>query len=458
MTDMMKRNRKLRRVFLGIIAGMVLFMATIPCLHGQSQASATPVQQAALDPSERDSFVLISGVIGLVLEGVTDPGFKTPVRFATTGAMPRPDSAILEGGFHLVSTTAVAYERAGGEESGQTAGGVLLHRDQFGRYISTKYTANFRAAPDGSIVVYRTAVESIDPPVPKIFFYIVPAGKVTPALLKTRPVITLLDYVANSAVSRIKTSKGDRGEKDYYVFAFFMDRLAEDAKVELLISNQPSGFTGHGRDTRTFQDNGWHLAYTPCRFALDGTPEIFFKVLYTPGSRIQPDKRKQTLVAAFTSDSLVQQIQRLLTRRGYKPGPIDGMMGHRTREAIRQFQQERNLRVDGEPSIALLAALNTPDQLFTPVIKAKASTVDPSMVTKIQLGLANWGYNPGPADGILGERTWQAIKQFQRDQGLRVDGRPSAELAAMLVGSGRGSSTARSQFKSKMWSNQARPH
>ena len=454
MTLTTKGTRRLRQVLVGIVAGMTLVVATMPHLHAQSQGSAVGQEtMTAEDPRERDTLMFVGGVIGLALQGITDPARTAPVRFATEGAMPRPDPAILEGGFYLVSVTAVPYDKAGGEESGRTVGGVLLHRDRFGRYISTRYAAYYRVAPDGSIVVHSTTVEPIDTPVPKISIYIVPAERVISGLLKTQPVITLLQYVANNAVPRFKTRKADRGEKDYYVFAFFMDRLAEDAKVGLLIGDQPGGFTGHGRDTLSFQENGWHVAYTPVRFALDCTPQVFFKVVYTPGTRVSPDRRERMLVAVFTSDSFLQQIQRLLAKRGYNPGPIDGMMGPRTREAIRQFQQDRKLSVDGEPSVFLLGALNTSDQPATTVKTTNASTPDPGMVRKVQWGLAQWGYDPGPADGVLGQRTRQAIREFQRDQGLTVDGRPSAQLAAMVTDSRRQGSASRSQVRSKAWPN-----
>ena len=454
MTDMTKNNRKLGQVLVGVVAAMALVMVTMPCLYAQSQGSGTPGQQAAaLDPSDRDSLVSISGAIGMILEGVTDPALTASVRFATRGAMPRPDPAILEGGFRLVSSTAVRYAKAEGEESAGTAGGVLLHCDRFGRNISTRYTANYKITPDGSITVHRTTVTPIDAPVPKISVYIVPAARVIPAHLKTQPFTRLFESMSNNAVPRIKTPKADRGQKDYYVFAFFMDRLAEDAKVGLLISNQPGGITGQGRDTQTLQKNGWHVAYTPARCALDGTPETFFKVLYTPGSRVPAEKRKQILVGIFGSDSLVRQTQRLLAKRGYNPGPADGMMGSRTRKAIRQFQQDRKMRVDGEPGVLLLAALSTPDQPGTRVKAAGASASDPGTVRRIQLGLAQRGYDPGPADGVLKQRTHQAIMAFQRDQGLKADGKPSAELAARLTASGRQAGAARKQFKSKMWPN-----
>ena len=43
-------------------------------------------------------------------------------------------------------------------------------------------------------------------------------------------------------------------------------------------------------------------------------------------------------------------------------------------------------------------------------------------VTQIQTRLAELGYDPGTADGIFGARTQAAVRAFQQDAGLAVDG------------------------------------
>ena len=45
-----------------------------------------------------------------------------------------------------------------------------------------------------------------------------------------------------------------------------------------------------------------------------------------------------------------------------------------------------------------------------------------SAVQQVQQLLASAGYSPGPADGIFGSKTELAVKEFQDDKGLRVDG------------------------------------
>jgi hypothetical protein len=56
-----------------------------------------------------------------------------------------------------------------------------------------------------------------------------------------------------------------------------------------------------------------------------------------------------------------------------------------------------------------------------------------NVVAEIQAGLARLGYDPGPIDGIAGPRTRSAIRAYQQDHGLVVDGRASANLAMHIL-------------------------
>lgn len=53
----------------------------------------------------------------------------------------------------------------------------------------------------------------------------------------------------------------------------------------------------------------------------------------------------------------VREIQQRLTDAGYRPGPIDGLMGPRTLAAIERYQAAQGLPVDGAPSDQLLGHL-----------------------------------------------------------------------------------------------------
>ena len=72
-----------------------------------------------------------------------------------------------------------------------------------------------------------------------------------------------------------------------------------------------------------------------------------------------------------------------------------------------------------------------------------------SEVTQIQTKLKRWGYYNGNIDGIFGSQTLEAVKYFQRKNGLTVDGIAGpATLKAMGIYSSSSSSTGTSSTNS----------
>ena len=51
-----------------------------------------------------------------------------------------------------------------------------------------------------------------------------------------------------------------------------------------------------------------------------------------------------------------------------------------------------------------------------------ARSGDTNAITELQQWLNDNGYNAGVADGIYGRKTATAVRQFQKDNGLTVDG------------------------------------
>ncbi|MCH4564209.1 peptidoglycan-binding protein [Halomonas sp. EGI 63088] len=62
-------------------------------------------------------------------------------------------------------------------------------------------------------------------------------------------------------------------------------------------------------------------------------------------------------VETLSGRQLVAEVQRELNRLGYEAGPVDGLMGTRSRNAIRDYQGTVGLAQDGQPTTALLARL-----------------------------------------------------------------------------------------------------
>jgi len=70
-----------------------------------------------------------------------------------------------------------------------------------------------------------------------------------------------------------------------------------------------------------------------------------------------PETESETPRAAWSNKALVYLIQTKLADAGYDPGPLDGVLGDQTTEAIRAYQAQAGLEVDGQPSLDLFNAL-----------------------------------------------------------------------------------------------------
>ncbi len=70
-----------------------------------------------------------------------------------------------------------------------------------------------------------------------------------------------------------------------------------------------------------------------------------------------------------------------------------------------------------------------------------------SEVTKIQTNLKKWGYYEGSVDGIYGTATKEAVKYFQRKNGLSIDGIAGPKtLAALGISSTKTASSGTSDY------------
>lgn len=74
-----------------------------------------------------------------------------------------------------------------------------------------------------------------------------------------------------------------------------------------------------------------------------------------------PFKSKRPSKEVPLSRADVKDLQRLLTARGFETGGSDGVIGPKTRSAIKAFQKSAHLPPDGFPTIGLLERLRGPD-------------------------------------------------------------------------------------------------
>jgi len=96
-----------------------------------------------------------------------------------------------------------------------------------------------------------------------------------------------------------------------------------------------------------------------------------------------------TQIAAQSGERAeVERVQNALKQMGHDPGPTDGVMGARTREALRAYQKKQGLDATGRLDDATLAKLGqTSSQASDPSSSqtggdTRPNAVDPAQATK----------------------------------------------------------------------------
>jgi len=158
-----------------------------------------------------------------------------------------------------------------------------------------------------------------------------------------------------------------------------------------------------------------------------------------PEKHLPNESRSKPAFAATTKD--VEKVQHLLEKLNFYSGPFDGLLGPQTNAAIRNFEKSKILPQTGAVSPALIILLentvkqisnkNTSLVVTTPAM-ANAVSPDPGMITRIQVGLINFGIGDVAIDGVMGNNTKTAIEQFQKRFNLNVTGLPNKELIRKL--------------------------
>ena len=116
--------------------------------------------------------------------------------------------------------------------------------------------------------------------------------------------------------------------------------------------------------------------------------------------------------------NFVRYLQFLLKVGGYSVGNVDGVFGPNTADAVRAFQQANGLDVDGIVGRRTWYKLNNLTPQATTLRKGSYG----AEVMYLQRKLYSKLYPVGTIDGIFGTNTENAVKDFQRENGLVVDG------------------------------------
>ena len=132
----------------------------------------------------------------------------------------------------------------------------------------------------------------------------------------------------------------------------------------------------------------------------------------------------------------VKYLQWDLNMLNFNCGTADGIAGAKFDSAVRNYQRSRGLAVDG-------------------IVGPASKNAIYDEVRQIQNQLKSKGYNPGTVDGIAGSNTQNALKSFQRNNGLTADGICGPKTKAVLFQSNQtnSSGTLRQKYAKQILNN-----
>ena len=166
-------------------------------------------------------------------------------------------------------------------------------------------------------------------------------------------------------------------------------------------------------------------------------------------------------------NSDVKKLQQALNILGYYDGKIDGIYGDGTTKAVTQYQKDEGLEADGyagtstvtsifgscsktsmttqpEPGSSASSSSSSSSSKYSTVSSISEIGSAPgtsregdsgSNVVKLQQALECLGYYDGAIDGVYGEGTVSAVKQFQKKRNMKDDGIAGSSTIRVLFGS-----------------------
>lgn len=179
----------------------------------------------------------------------------------------------------------------------------------------------------------------------------------------------------------------------------------------------------------------------------------------------KPPQATSSTLKNGSSGSEVKEMQQRLKELKYYTGSVDGDFGAGTEAAVREFQQNNGLTVDGKAGKKTLDALysyyavpkaSNGTKVTTKPSSSSSATARPSSATAVptvsdntylqlnasgskvkqmQERLISLGYLAGSADGDFGEATEAAVKAFQKRNGLWDDGIAGPDTLRLLYSS-----------------------
>jgi peptidoglycan hydrolase-like protein with peptidoglycan-binding domain len=146
----------------------------------------------------------------------------------------------------------------------------------------------------------------------------------------------------------------------------------------------------------------------------------------TPAPPRRPEPRPRA--------EIVTDIQQLLAERGYYGGAVDGKLGPRTDQAMKDFAEKAGVKLASKPSESVVEHIRS-----TPAPPEVTASIPPAeqpsraaRILAVQRVLDKLGYGPLRLNALSDSETRAAVERFERDRGLKPSGAVSEALVREL--------------------------
>jgi peptidoglycan hydrolase-like protein with peptidoglycan-binding domain len=368
----------------------------------------------------------------------------------------------------------------------------MLHfEDDIGRKASTYFTVRYSVTKN-KILIEASDVVAVPPVFPRLEAYFVPqsafanlqegdlsnfADLYLYSSLSAEPMVASdEERKAREAYEKMslwkKMAAGTKGQEDYFIIVFCMDRLASGSELKMTVSNSMGTLGQELAEVVYRYDAGWRTMIAGGKFNPDSPSTHFYaNVAYTLDPRggteplligsfknekdYSPPQTPKMLAqqqgdpiasgAVFLNPDTPQdasQIQNRLRQLGFFQGPVDGQFGAPSKDALSRFVAAAGVEGDGiwtlevqKKLFAKQAALSsgpisTGDKLLNPRHRSDARL--------IQTRLKELGFYGGKIDGLFGKGSYQALENYTLSAGIPGSGQWNLDLQkALFKGTGQ---------------------
>jgi peptidoglycan hydrolase-like protein with peptidoglycan-binding domain len=121
-----------------------------------------------------------------------------------------------------------------------------------------------------------------------------------------------------------------------------------------------------------------------------------------------------------SNDPEVRDLQEAMKALGHDPGPIDGVFGEATEAAVKAFQQENGITVDGIVGERTWITIDDADTSL-PILRIGSTGLPVRRLQRLLMQILG-DSEVGGVDGRYGTKTEAAVKTLQDQANIPVDG------------------------------------